>query len=198
MKNERFISLRKQYFSQEQLAEKMGVSIQTLRKWENQKSLPTIEQMKELSIFFHIDEQYIFEMFQPENIKTKTEEVKMYEVLKKLFWGCQNAEQFIMFSSLFSSKETIGSIYGPNAIFLFTKIASDGENGTTAVFSDKWKNHVVLTKYNIFQIIPLSIEYDTFTFEVMVNCPIFPINTKEKLDDFKQKIKISFLVNGGH
>lgn len=40
--------------SQEQLAEKLGVSRQTIAKWENRESLPDIERCAELSTIFHI------------------------------------------------------------------------------------------------------------------------------------------------
>jgi Predicted transcriptional regulators len=53
--HEQIRKYRKQYnFSQEELAEKIYVSRQTISNWENGKSYPDIENLLILSTLFHI------------------------------------------------------------------------------------------------------------------------------------------------
>lgn len=55
MFQDNLIQLRKQHnFSQEELAEKVGVSRQTLSKWENGESIPDIEKCKIISDTFNV------------------------------------------------------------------------------------------------------------------------------------------------
>lgn len=51
----KLISLRKKHhFSQEDLAEKIGVTRQTISKWELEETAPDIKQAKQLSKIFHV------------------------------------------------------------------------------------------------------------------------------------------------
>ena len=47
--------------SQEELAEKAGVSVQTVRRWEHDKSAPNIHQLKTLCEVFSVSSSYFFE-----------------------------------------------------------------------------------------------------------------------------------------
>lgn len=75
--------LRKQHkMTQDELAEKMGVSAQAVSKWENDLSIPDIPILMELSDFFHVSLDSL--------LKDKEEEVKYVEEeerkpLEKLF-----------------------------------------------------------------------------------------------------------------
>src|SRR4051794_19085815 len=54
-------SLRKEHgITQENLAEKLHVSRQTISNWENGNTLPDIENLKLLSQFYHIPLSYLF------------------------------------------------------------------------------------------------------------------------------------------
>ena len=45
---------RKNGLSQEEVAEKLGVSRQTISKWETSETLPDIQQAKHLSVLYHL------------------------------------------------------------------------------------------------------------------------------------------------
>lgn len=52
--NSLFSARKKSSLSQEEVAEKLGVSRQTISKWELDETLPDIRQSKELSVLYHI------------------------------------------------------------------------------------------------------------------------------------------------
>lgn len=52
--NSLFSARKKSGLSQEEVAEKLGVSRQTISKWELDETLPDIRQSKELSLLYHI------------------------------------------------------------------------------------------------------------------------------------------------
>ena len=49
-----FDARKKSTLSQEEVAEKLGVSRQTISKWELDETLPDIRQSKELSVLYHL------------------------------------------------------------------------------------------------------------------------------------------------
>lgn len=52
--NNLFNARKKSGFSQEEVAEKLGVSRQTISKWELDETLPDIRQSKKLSMLYHL------------------------------------------------------------------------------------------------------------------------------------------------
>lgn len=52
--NHLFHARKKAGLSQENVAEKLGVSRQTISKWESNETLPDIRQAKQLALFYHI------------------------------------------------------------------------------------------------------------------------------------------------
>lgn len=52
--NNLFKARKRSGLSQEEVAEKLGVSRQTVSKWENGETLPDILQSKKLSSFYHM------------------------------------------------------------------------------------------------------------------------------------------------
>lgn len=54
--------------SQEELAEKAGVSVQTVRRWEHDKSAPNIHQLKTLCEVFSVSSSYFFEETESDEI----------------------------------------------------------------------------------------------------------------------------------
>ena len=52
--NSLFQARKKSGFSQEDVAEKLGVSRQTVSKWETSETLPDIQQSKKLAVLYHL------------------------------------------------------------------------------------------------------------------------------------------------
>lgn len=52
--NSLFHARKKCGLSQEDVAEKLGVSRQTISKWETGETLPDIRQSKQMSILYHV------------------------------------------------------------------------------------------------------------------------------------------------
>lgn len=63
-----FQARKKSGLSQEKVAEKLGVSRQTVSKWETDETLPDIRQSKRLAVLYHLslDELIDFDMDQKE------------------------------------------------------------------------------------------------------------------------------------
>ena len=51
--NSLFHARKKCGFSQEEVAEKLGVSRQTISKWETDETLPDIRQSKKMAVLYH-------------------------------------------------------------------------------------------------------------------------------------------------
>lgn len=81
-----FQARKKSGLSQEEVAEKLGVSRQTISKWESDETLPDIRQSKKLSLIYHVtlDELISFDM-DVEEIKTAIQQVSD-EVTEKVDW----------------------------------------------------------------------------------------------------------------
>ncbi len=62
--NSLFHARKKCGFSQEEVAEKLGVSRQTISKWETGETLPDIRQSKKMAVLYHLslDELIDFDM----------------------------------------------------------------------------------------------------------------------------------------
>lgn len=84
--NSLFNARKKNGMSQEEVAEKLGVSRQTISKWELDETLPDIQQSKRLSNLYHLtlDELIDFDMDvkEIEQIIEKTKD----EVEQKIDW----------------------------------------------------------------------------------------------------------------
>lgn len=84
--NSLFNARKKSGLSQEEVAEKLGVSRQTISKWELDETLPDIRQSKHLSVLYHLtlDELVDFdiEVKEIEAIIQKTSE----ETQQKIDW----------------------------------------------------------------------------------------------------------------
>lgn len=84
--NSLFNARKKSNLSQEDVAEKLGVSRQTISKWELNETLPDIRQSKELSTLYHVtlDELVSFdiEVKEIEEVIANTSE----ETQKKIDW----------------------------------------------------------------------------------------------------------------
>lgn len=86
-----FDARKKSGLSQEAVAEKLGVSRQTISKWELDETLPDIRQSKSLSILYHLtlDELIDFDIQLKEIEETieKVSEEKQKEIDWTKVWG---------------------------------------------------------------------------------------------------------------
>lgn len=85
--NSLFTARKKSGFSQEEVAEKLGVSRQTISKWEGDETLPDIRQSKRLAVLYHLslDELIDFdiEVKEIEEVVERTSE----ETQQKIDWN---------------------------------------------------------------------------------------------------------------
>ena len=85
--NSLFTARKKSGFSQEEVAEKLGVSRQTISKWEGDETLPDIRQSKRLAVLYHLslDELIDFdiEVKEIEEVIERTSE----ETQQKIDWN---------------------------------------------------------------------------------------------------------------
>lgn len=195
MQNKTFIELRKnKKYSQARLAEEMYVPITTIRNWERKRSIPSLDAMKQLAKLLAVPEEVIVSIFEPEKTKVEKEneeESRMYNLLLELFWGCDTAEHFLQFTYLFSIGQTSGVVSCYDYVFPFTKVITD-QDGTATVLADSSNNYIVLTITNIIEVKPISIDYDIYTFDIDINCPMFPTDLKYSPNSFRQRIRISY------
>ena len=88
MIGEKIAELRKQNnMSQEELAEKLGISRQSVSKWESGQSLPDIEKLPVLSDLFHVSIDYLVKdntlpVIQPAAAEAEEEKVPEDEELR--------------------------------------------------------------------------------------------------------------------
>lgn len=82
---------KKSGFSQEDVAEKLGVSRQTISKWETNETLPDIRQSKRLAVLYHLslDELIDFDVDvkEIEEVIEKTSEETQKKVNWTKMWG---------------------------------------------------------------------------------------------------------------
>ncbi len=74
---EKILELRKANgLSQEQLAEKMGVSRQSVSKWESGDSLPDVDRLPELSRIFNVSTDYLLMPNEVDRLAIRTETIE--------------------------------------------------------------------------------------------------------------------------
>ena len=97
---------KKSGLSQEQVAEKLGVSRQTISKWETDETLPDIRQSKRLSLLYHttLDELVDFDIDakELEQVVRNTSQ----EVQDKVDWSKLWAEKYPILASYKSEVQT--------------------------------------------------------------------------------------------
>lgn len=104
--NNLFKARKKSGLSQEEVAEKLGVSRQTISKWETNETLPDIQQAKRMSILYGIslDELISFDINvkQLEEVITKTSE----ETQSKVDWTALWSKKYPILTSYQKEVET--------------------------------------------------------------------------------------------
>ncbi|MCI8577665.1 MAG: helix-turn-helix transcriptional regulator [Lachnospiraceae bacterium] len=83
---DRIQSLRKSKgFSQEELADKVGVSRQAVSKWESEQSTPDIEKIIIMSELFEVTTDYILKGTEPVNMTSRKTVYSLYSGFAVLF-----------------------------------------------------------------------------------------------------------------
>ena len=81
--SDRILELRRQKgISQEELADKLGVSRQAVSKWESEQSVPEMEKIIAMSEFFDVTTDYLLKGIEPIRRMTKKERPATFF----LFW----------------------------------------------------------------------------------------------------------------
>ncbi|BDD40489.1 helix-turn-helix domain-containing protein [Streptococcus ruminantium] len=97
--------------SQEELADKVGVSRQAVSKWENEQSLPDLEKIITMSDYFGVTTDYILKGIEP----VADKEQKSSELTSKILYIASTAFVAIGLFSAFSGwheTQTIDTIWG--------------------------------------------------------------------------------------
>lgn len=89
--NSLFNARKKSGLSQEEVAEKLGVSRQTISKWETNETLPDIRQSKKLAVLYHLSLDDLIEfdvdLKEIEQVIENTSEEKQKKVDWTKVWG---------------------------------------------------------------------------------------------------------------
>lgn len=196
MESKRLKDLRnKKNFSQDNISEKLHIAIETYRNWELGRTMPSVEDMKNLAKILEVTEEEIISIFEPEKFeKINQEQSKMHALLLELFNESDIAEHFLVFTTIFSAENISGVVYCDDYVFPFTKTITT-EDCLGVVLADADDNYIILTDTNIIKVKPISSYYNIFTFDIDINCPMFPIVQKYSPNSFRQRIRISFFIN---
>lgn len=169
--------------SQKDFAEKLSVPIATIRKWEKNEVLPSMQDMFFIAKVLEVQNDDIIKMFKTRQTlieKNNLREVEACETLENLFWGIDSVRKFIMFFSLLSYMNIKGTIYSEKYLFPYSKIiANPDEDGI--VVSDDNNNLIVFTFNNVKSIKPISANYDVYIFEIVLLYSIFPLEESENI-----------------
>ncbi len=130
--------------SQEELADKIGVSRQAVSKWESEQSVPDIEKIVLLSEIFNVTTDYLIKGIEPVPDKVQKEK----EMLSNVLYISSTALIFIGLFCAFAEwheKQTMGSIWGSMIIqavgiagYFIGKLFS----GADAPYCMKWINMI--------------------------------------------------------
>ena len=144
---DRILYLRKSKgISQEELADKVGVSRQAVSKWESEQSMPDVEKIIIMSDYFNVTTDYILKGI--EVVENKEEKSK--EIVGKVLYIASTA--LIVIGLLCAigewyEKQTMSSIYGSMIIqvvgvfeYFLAKVISK-ENSS---FYVKWLNTIII------------------------------------------------------
>lgn len=144
---DRILYLRKSKgISQEELADKVGVSRQAVSKWESEQSMPDVEKIIIMSDYFNVTTDYILKGI--EVVENKEEKSK--EIVGKVLYIASTA--LIVIGLLCTigewyEKQTMSSIYGSMIIqvvgvfeYFLAKVISK-ENSS---FYVKWLNTIII------------------------------------------------------
>ncbi|MBR1692587.1 MAG: helix-turn-helix transcriptional regulator [Lachnospiraceae bacterium] len=182
--------------TQAELAEKVYVPVATIRKWEKGTAIPAFSYMQLIADAMKVELQEVISAFAPETTKLDTDteyENKLAGYLEEMFNASSDIETFFLVTSLFGVGNTKGIVACDDAVFPFTRVICDepGESYAVMLRDDNF-NRVVLTMKNVLKVTPVSARYDVYNFDIIVNCPIFPVDEEYNPETFEQSIRVSF------
>lgn len=97
---EKLIALRKsRELTQEQLAEKLNVSRQSVSKWETGQAIPEVETLVELSRVFDVTVDYLVKPSQIDELSIKTE---VLEQQQKQLMARENRRSWLVKNAMYS------------------------------------------------------------------------------------------------
>lgn len=109
--------------SQEELADKVGVSRQAVSKWESEQSVPDLDKVITMSEYFDVTTDYILRGIEP----TANKDVKSSELTSKILYLASTAFIAIGLFCAFGGwyeKQTADSIWGSMSIRFLLSIIS--------------------------------------------------------------------------
>lgn len=97
--SEKILNLRKAHnLTQEQLAEKLNVSRQSISKWESGQSAPEVDKLTVLSDVFHVTTDYLLKPSEIDELAIKAEVLEKQQQQLKNESRRQKIRQFIVLS----------------------------------------------------------------------------------------------------
>lgn len=167
---DRIQSLRKiKGVSQEELADKIGVSRQAVSKWESEQSTPDIEKVILLSDYFDVTTDYLLKGIESvENVKTKKNIVPIFNIGATALNVIGNIIACFMWSETQKTGAIIaGMIFIIVGTMLFFVGMSQSSDRDKKVYKPKfWKINVWLVSF-----VPVSLFYNAL-FGVIAPYPI--------------------------
>lgn len=99
--SEKLLNLRKAYdLTQEQLAEKLDVSRQSISKWESGQSVPEIDKLIALSNVFHVTTHYLLKPSEIDKLAIKAAMLERQQQALKEDSQKRKSKQFIVLSCI--------------------------------------------------------------------------------------------------
>lgn len=173
---DRILELRKvKGISQEELADKIGVSRQAVSKWESEQSIPDLDKIIILSEFFEVTTDFLLKGIESDKINNKEKELPyFFNAVATVF----NILGLIMSILIWSSSQEVGAIIaGLVFIALGNMIFAVG-------FYQTSKKEKVLIKSKFWKIniwfvifIPLSLIYNILSSRMLAPYPLVYSNT---------------------
>ena len=129
--NQLFHARKKRGLSQEEVAEQLGVSRQTISKWELDETLPDINQSKKLVVFYHLTlDQLIGFDVEAAELEQVIENTSQ-EVREKIDWTQLWAKQYPVLAQ-YQERVDLPSYTGPLAALLDRLRQEQGYNEQNA------------------------------------------------------------------
>lgn len=201
MENQEFTNLKElresRKVSKAKLSKTMNVSAQAIRNWEQGKAIPSVDQMVDLAKNLEVDEATIMKIFMPDKTKVTQDienEYMLHNVLLELFGSTDTSQKFIQMASLLSATHQAGVVTFEDYVFPFFNIYVE-QNEHSVLLMGEDNNVMVFTTNNLVEVIPISMEFNVYTFQVSVCCPLFPSKEKYNPFSFRQTLKVSFIPN---
>lgn len=123
---------RKSGLSQENAAEKLGVSRQTISKWETDETLPDIRQSKRLAVLYHMTLDELIEFDADEQEMQNMIDSVSEEAQAKINWNRVWSKRYPVLAT-YRNRVRTGD-YAPQLGEMLTRLHADyGYNATDAV-----------------------------------------------------------------